>query len=277
MQRTIRGNSKPRLICRALHSNKTWYGLPGPVPLTVHLTFPMFCCMPIDCPPMSSAITLDTKGIKLGFLATNIHQGWILIPFTLSLYAKSFLYKRHDAFHRTCSGFYTTPLIILLICSADSNWSFSMTDSRISSSPYFLMVSYIMLTGLTRFCDGMPYPINFFRLLSNTDLYTLFTGRYKVRHINIILCISRYEPSYNHPSVASGSGLGSFRSDHCTIRALTRWADSISLISVFTSGQISRPYVIFGIATDQYTLDKTVGGTGTCALSMPHAACNAAR
>ena len=128
-------------------------------------------------------------------------------------------YKRHDAFFHTCSDFHTT-LVIFHICSTDSNWSLSMNDSRMSSSPYFFMVSYTMLTGLTRFCGGVPSPVNFFRLLSNTDLYTLFTGRHKVRPINIILCISRYEPSGSHPSVASGAGLGSFCGDHCTISAI---------------------------------------------------------
>ena len=129
-----------------------------------------------------------------------------------------------------------------------------------------------MLTGLIRLCGGVPFPISFFRLLSNTDLYTLFTGKHKVHHINIILCISRYEPSDSLPSVVSGAGLGSFCGDHCTIWALARWADSRSLIPALTSGQFSSPYVIFGIATDQYTLDKTVGGTGICALPMPRVA-----
>ena len=202
MLRTIRGKGKPRLLSRALHSNRTWYGPSGPVWHIVHLAFPMFCCMPLGCPPMSSAITLDTMGIKLDFLATNIHQGWILFPFTLSLYTKSSLYRRHDALHRTCSDFHTTTLVILLICSTDSNWSLSMNDSSISSSPYFLMVSNIILTGVIRFCGGVPSPLSFFRLLSNTDLYTLFTGKHNVRHINIILCISRYEPSDSHPRVA---------------------------------------------------------------------------
>ena len=145
-----RACSKPRYLSRALHSNRTWYGLSGPVWHIVHLACPMFCCMPLGCPPMSSAITLDTMGIKLGFLATNILQGWIFIPFTLSLYTKSSLYRRHDALHRTCSDFHTS-LVILLICSTDSNWSLSINDSSISSSPYFFMVSHIMLTGLTRF------------------------------------------------------------------------------------------------------------------------------
>ena len=141
MQRTIRDKSKPRLLSRALHSKRTWYGLSDPVWHIVHLAFPMFCCMPLGCPPMSSAITFDTMGIKLGFLATNIHQGWTLIPHTLFLYTKSSLYRRHDALHRTCSDFHTTSLVILL-CSTDSNWSLSMNDSSISSSPYFFMVSY---------------------------------------------------------------------------------------------------------------------------------------
>ena len=275
MQRIIRDKSKPRLLSRALYSNRTWYSLSGPVWHIVHLAFPMFCCMPLGCPPMSSAITLDTMGIKLGFLATTIHQGWILIPFTLSLYTKSSLYRRHDALHRTCSDFHTTSLVILLIYSTDSNWSLSMNDSSISSSPYFFMVSYIILTWVICFCGGVPSPISFFKLLiytNNTDLYTLFTGKHNVRHINIILCIPRYEPSDSHPRVASGAGLRSFCGDHWTILALARWDDSRSLISERTSGQISSPYVIFGIATDQYTLDKPVGGTGTCALPIPRVA-----
>ena len=137
-----RACSKPRYLSRAFHSNRMWYGLSGPVWHIVHLAFPMFCCMPLACPPMSSAITLHKMGIKLGFLATNIHQGWILIPFTLYLYTKSSLYRRHNAFDRTCFDFHTTSLVIFLICSTDSNWSLSMNDSNVSSSPYFFMVSY---------------------------------------------------------------------------------------------------------------------------------------
>ena len=113
--------------------------------------FQCFAACPSVALPWAVPSHFDTMGIKLGFLATNIHQGWILIPFTLSLYTKSSLYRRHDALHRTCSDFHTTSLVILLICSTDSNWSLSLNDSSISSSPYFFMVSYIILTGVIRF------------------------------------------------------------------------------------------------------------------------------
>ena len=129
MQRNIRDKSKPRLLSGALHSNRTWYGLSGPVWHIVYLAFPVFCCMPLGCPPMSSAITLDTMGIKLGFLATNIHQGWILIPFTI-LYIQIVPCTRGTTFS-----------ITLVLISTPHLWLFSSYVPLIQIDPFLWMTS----------------------------------------------------------------------------------------------------------------------------------------
>ena len=79
--------------------------------------------------PLQST-TLDTMGIKLGSLAINIHHGWILIPFTLSLYTKS------------TRG---TMLSFILVLISTQLWLFSSYVLLIQIDPFLWMILECLL------------------------------------------------------------------------------------------------------------------------------------